>query len=103
LDPADAAEYQDFVANLDRAQEIETEIPSLRAQAERNPSSIADWDLLGRAYGTLLDWSDAIDCFRHVLKLEPPPGDPAVQADLATALRQQSGHGQASAGSTAEK
>ena len=88
LDPEHADYYQHFADNLDRAVQIEKEIPALRAQAERDPSSVAEWDQLGRAYATLLDWDDALDCFRHVLKLEPTPGDPAVLAEVAIAERQ---------------
>jgi tetratricopeptide (TPR) repeat protein len=90
LDPAHAEYYQHFVDNLDRAVQIEKEIPALRAQAERDPNSIAEWDQLGRAYATMLDWDDAIDCFRHVLKREPAPGDPAVLAEVAIAEKQRS-------------
>jgi cytochrome c-type biogenesis protein CcmH/NrfG len=88
LDPAHADYYQRFVDNLDRAVQIEKEIPALRAQAERDPSSVAEWDQLGRAYATLLDWDDALDCFRHVLKLEPAPGDPTVQTEVTIAEQQ---------------
>jgi tetratricopeptide (TPR) repeat protein len=90
LDPENADYYQHFVENLVRAEKIEDEIPALRAQAERDPNSIAEWDQLGRAYATLLDWDNAIACFRHVLKLEPAPGDPAVLAEVAIAEKQRS-------------
>ncbi|MGB6200096.1 MAG: hypothetical protein WBF35_11155 [Candidatus Acidiferrales bacterium] len=82
LDSAHADYYQHFVENLERAERIEQEIPSLREQAERDPSATAEWDQLGRAYATVLDWDNAIACFRHVLKLEPAPGDPAVLAEV---------------------
>jgi protein O-mannosyl-transferase len=88
LDPEHADYYQHFIDNLDRAVQIEKEIPALRAQAERDPSSVAEWDQLGRAYATLLDWDDALDCFRHVLKLEPAPGDPTVRTEVTIAEQQ---------------
>jgi tetratricopeptide (TPR) repeat protein len=88
LDPEHADYYQHFVDNLDRAVQIENEIPALRAQAERARNSVAEWDQLGRAYATLLDWDNAIDCFQRALKLEPAPGDPAVLAELRIATQQ---------------
>jgi protein O-mannosyl-transferase len=88
MDSAHASYYQHFVDNLDRAEEIEKEIPSLQEQAERDPKSAAKWDQLGRAYATVLDWDNALDCFRHVVKIEPAPGDPAVLAEVAIAATQ---------------
>jgi tetratricopeptide (TPR) repeat protein len=95
LDPDHAFYYQHFIDNLVRAEKIQAEIPSLREQAERDPSSIADWNLLGHAYATLLDWDNAIACFQHILKLQPAPGDPAVLADLATSEQRKGDFAQA--------
>jgi tetratricopeptide (TPR) repeat protein len=88
MDSSHADYYQHFVDNLERAEQIEREIPSLRAQAERDQRSTAEWDQLGRAYATVLDWDNALDCFRHVLKLEPAPGDPAVLAEIGIVEQQ---------------
>jgi protein O-mannosyl-transferase len=95
MDPAHASYYQHFVDNLERAEQIEGEIPSLRAQADRDQNSVAEWDQLGRAYATVLDWDKALDCFRHVLKLEPAPGDPAVLAEVGIAAAQKGDFDQA--------
>ncbi|MGD0839932.1 MAG: tetratricopeptide repeat protein [Candidatus Acidiferrales bacterium] len=95
LDPDHAFYYQHFIDNLVRAEKIQAQIPSLRKQAERDPKSVADWNLLGHAYATLLDWDNAVACFQHILKLQPAPGDPAVLADLATSEQQKGDYAQA--------
>ena len=95
LDPDHAAFYQHYIDNLVRAENIAAQIPSLRAQAERDPRSVTNWNLLGHAYATLLDWDNAIACFQHILKFQPPPGDPNVLADLGTAQQQKGDYPQA--------
>jgi tetratricopeptide (TPR) repeat protein len=95
MDSAHANYYQHFVDNLERAEQIEREIPSLRAQANRDQNSVAEWDQLGRAYAAVLDWDNALDCFRHALKFEPAPGDPAELAEVGVAAQQKGDFDQA--------
>jgi tetratricopeptide (TPR) repeat protein len=95
MDTAHADYYQHFVDNLERAEQIEREIPSLRERADRDQNSVAEWDELGRAYATVLDWDNALACFRHVLGIEPAPGDPAVLAEVGIAAQQKGDFDQA--------
>ena len=86
LDPGNAPRYQQFVENLAKAESAEKEIGPLREQADRNPRSVADRDILCRAYATLDEWDEAIACARQALKVDS--GDAFALGELGVASQQ---------------